>query len=435
MSRFALLMLVAFACPAVADDWPQYLGPKRDGVWRETGIIEKFPAGGPKKVWTMPVSGGYAGPAVADGRVFVTDRVTEPAEAERVFAFDAATGKELWKHEYPVKYTRIGYASGPRATPTVDGDRVYALGAMGNLNCLNAATGKTVWATNYIKDYNARTPIWGFASAPLIDGDKLLCVVGGKGGKVVVAFDKKTGKELWAAETLDETDSGYSPPVIYTFGKVRTLVIWHGAAVLGLDPETGKRLWKQEFKVNYALTAPMPRQAGDTLFVTAFYEGPMMLKIGGTAPEILWRGKGRSERPEGSDKLHSIIPTPAIQDGHIYGVGSYGELRCLKLDTGERVWETRKPTVGTATEEGKPTRWGNLFLTEHADRFFLFNEQGELIIAKLSPKGYEEIDRAKILEPTNKLAGRLTVWTPPAFAGKKMYVRNDKELVCVDLAK
>jgi len=436
MSRFALLLSVAFACPAVADDWPQYLGPKRDGVWHETGIVEKFPAGGPKKVWTMPVSGGYAGPAVADGKVFVTDRVTDPAEAERVFAFDANSGKELWKYEYPVKY-RVQYAVGPRATPTVDGDRVYALGAMGELTCLNTATGKKVWAKNYVKDYDARTPIWGFAAAPLIDGDNLICLVGGKGGKVVVAFDKKTGKERWASQTLDETDCGYCPPVIYTFGKVRTLVIWHGAAVVGLNPGTGERLWKQDFVSRYALTAPMPVQSGDTLFLTAFYNGPLMLKINGTTtPEVLWKGNGRSEKPEQSDKLHSIIPTPIIKDGHIYGVGSYGELRCLKLDTGERVWATRKPTTGTPTEEGKPVRWANAFLTVQGDRFFLFNDRGELIIAKLNPKGYEEIGRAKLLEPTTKGGGAgPVVWVPPAFAGKKVYVRNDKELVCYDLAK
>jgi outer membrane protein assembly factor BamB len=129
------------------------------------------------------------------------------------------------------------------------------------------------------------------------------------------------------------------------------------------------------------------------------------------------------------------MPTPFIADAHIYGVCSYGELRCLTADKGERVWETRKPTVGKPDEEGKPTRWGNAFLTPNGDRFFLFNEQGELVIARLTPKGYEEIDRAAILKPTNKLAGRPVVWVHPAYAGKKVYVRNDQELVCVDLAK
>jgi outer membrane protein assembly factor BamB len=129
------------------------------------------------------------------------------------------------------------------------------------------------------------------------------------------------------------------------------------------------------------------------------------------------------------------MPTPFIVGDYIYGVCSYGELRCLKVSTGERVWETRKPTVGTPSEEGKPTRWGNAFLVQNGDRFFLFNEKGELVIAKLTPKGYEEMDRAAIVKPTNKLAGRPVVWVYPAFADKKMYVKNDEELVCIDLAK
>jgi hypothetical protein len=206
--------------------------------------------------------------------------------------------------------------------------------------------------------------------------------------------------------------------------------------IVGLDPETGKRLWFQPYDVKYALTAPTPRQLGDKLFVTAFYEGPMMMQVGGSQPvSVLWKGNGKGETPEKSDKLHSIMPTPFIVGDYIYGVCSYGELRCLKVSTGERVWETRKPTVGTPSEEGKPTRWGNAFLVQNGDRFFLFNEKGELVIAKLTPKGYEEMDRAAIVKPTNKLAGRPVVWVYPAFADKKMYVKNDEELVCIDLAK
>ena len=433
---FTLLLTVP-AASAFADDWPQYLGPQRDGVWREKGIIDKFPEGGPKQLWSEAVGAGYGGPSVQNGKVFVADRVQpEGKSIERVLCFNADTGKPLWKHEYDCPYTKVGYASGPRCTPLADGEFVYALGTMGDLRCLEAATGKLVWSKNYVKDYSARIPIWGFASHPVIEGDKLICVTGGSGGNLVVAFDKKTGKQLWNSQSLEGTDCGYAAAMIYDFNKVRTLVVWHGKAIVGLDPETGKRIWIQPFDVRFALTAPTPRQLGDKLFVTAFYEGPMMLKIGTSeTPEVLWRGKGKSERPEQSDKLHSIMPTPFIKDGHIYGICSYGELRCLKVETGERLWETRKPTVGSKTEEGKPTRWGNAFIVEHEDRYFLFNEQGELVIAKLSPKGYEEIDRAKIVKPTNKLAGRPVVWVYPAFAGKRMFVRNDEALVCVDLGK
>jgi len=440
-----LLMLPHFAS---ADDWPQWLGPKRDGVLRETDLVQTFPEKGLKRLWANLIGPGYSGPAVADGRLFVMDRelakdAKNPASGfqkpevlgqERILCYDANTGKELWTHSYDCTY-KVQYGSGPRCTPTVDGELVYCLGTMGDLRCLEVATGKLVWSKNFVKDFNARVPIWGFASHPLVDGDKLVCLTGGDESQLVIAFDKKTGKELWKSQSL-MADCGYCPPMIYTFAGVRTLVIWHSRACVGLNPETGKRLWSQPFDVKAALTTPTPRQLGDKLFITAFYEGPMMLDLSKPGEvKIDWKGNGKGETPEKTDKLHSIMATPFIKDGYIYGVCSYGELRCLKADTGERVWETRKATVGTATEEGAPTRWGNAFLIENEDRFFIFNERGWLINAKLTPKGYEEISRTYIIVPSNKMAGRPVVWSHPAFANKKMYVRNDAELVCVDLAK
>jgi outer membrane protein assembly factor BamB len=451
--RFALLSCAAAltAAPAVADDWPQWHGPQRDGVWRETGILDRFPDGGPKVAWRVPVGAGYSGPAVAAGKVYVTDYVlgggqTVPETGfakptvtgvERVLCLDEKTGAVVWKHEHARTYKNLQYASGPRTTPTVDGDRVYSLGAMGDLLCLDAGSGSVVWKKDFLADYNARLPVWGFAGHPLVDGDKLICVTGGDENRLVIAYDKKTGKERWTSQTLTETDVGYTPPVIFEFNGRRTLIVWHGRAVVGLDPETGKRFWSQPFVTKAQLTAPMPRKLdGDRLFVTAFYDGAMMLKINPNGPpSVLWKGRGKSERPDDTDTLHSIMPTPFVVGDHIYGVCSYGELRCLKADTGERVWATRKPTVGTPADEGKPTRWGNAFLVQNGDRFFLFNEKGELVIAKLSPAGYEELDRAKVIAPTNRMAGRPVVWSQPAFAGKRVFVRNDQELVCYDLAR
>ena len=435
--RIAFLMTALVAAPLCADDWPQFLGPQRDGIWRETGILEKFPEGGPKKLWSAKIGGGYGGPSVAGGKVFVADySKNDDVGVERVVCFDAKTGAELWATRYPVSYKIPGgYSSGPRCTPLIDGEFVYHVGAMGDLMCLALKDGEKIWSKNFVADYKAKVPIWGFASHPILDGDKLICVTGGTAENLVIAYDKKTGKELWQSQEITG-DCGYAAVMIYDFDKVRTAVVWHQSAVVGLDPETGKRLWKYDFPVKFALTAPTPRQYGtDKLFITAFYDGPVLLKIAGDKAMPVWKGKSASEQADKTDGLHSIMPTPFIVDGHIYGVCSYGELRCLKADTGERLWSTRKPTVGTPMEEGKPTRWGNAFLVRHEDRFFIFNEKGELVIAKLTPKDYEEIDRAAIVAPTNKDAGRKTVWVHPAFAGKKMYVRNDIELVCVDLAK
>jgi outer membrane protein assembly factor BamB len=447
-----LLAFVVLSClgpGARADDWPQWLGPQRDGVWREKGILDKFPKGGPKVRWRAPVGGGYAGPAVAGGRVYVTDRVLAPGvkddsnpfkkarspSKERVLCLDEASGKVLWKREYDCTYT-IQYPSGPRATPLVHAGKVYTLGAMGDLRCLDVRDGKLLWSKNFVKDYDARLPIWGFSAAPLLDGDRLICLVGGK-GSAVVAFDKDTGREKWKALTLDSADVGYCAPMIYTVGGTRQLIVWHPESVNGLNPETGKPYWSQEWLIRANMTIPTPRLVGDQLFLTCFYNGSMMLRLtGGAAPtaKVLWQSRSRSEFPKDTDKLHGVMCTPFLKEGHIYGVCSYGQLRCLDVKDGRRVWEDLK---ASGCDAG-PERWANAFLVPQGDRFFIANEKGDLIIARLTPRGYEEIDRAHILDATNQLGGfggrRKVVWSHPAFANKAMYARNDKEIVCVSLA-
>ena len=420
-ARLCLLFLTTFSI--LADDWPQWLGPQRDGVWREEGIVEKFD-GAPKLRWKADIGGGYAGSAVAGGRVFVTDRQRAKG-TERVLCFNEADGRPLWMHEYPCAY-RVSYSAGPRCTPTVDGDRVYTLGAMGNLFCLSVKDGKVLWQHDFKKDFGAKTPIWGFAAHPLVDGDKLICLVGGKQG-TTMAFNKMTGKVIWAA--LPGPDLGYCPPMIFKAGGQRQLIIWHPRALNSIDPETGKVYWTEPFRIRSGLSIPTPRLHGDLLFVTSFYNGPLMMRLDKNKPKatVAWRATGRSER--NTEQLHAIIATPFIEDGHIYGVCSYGQFRCLKAATGERVWESLKPVTG------KVGRWANAFLVKHRDRFFIHNEKGDLIIAKLSPKGYQEISRAKLIEPTNRAAGRQLVWSHPAFANRSIYLRNDKEVRCYSLAK
>lgn len=433
---FAALALAGVANTR-ADDWPQWLGPQRDGVWRESGIVEKLPEGGPKLRWRQPLGAGYSGPAVANSRVYVMDRVREesnsPGEnfrrgtipgSERVLCLDEATGEIVWKYEYDCPYD-VSYPAGPRVTPLVAGGRVYTLGTEGNLFCLDAKSGKVVWAREFKKDYNVQTPMWGFSANPLLDGNKLICLARGN-GTTVVAFDKDTGRELWRA--LSAREPGYCAPVIYEAGGKRQLIVWHPEALNSLDPETGRVHWSEPFNARSGLTIAMPRKHGNLLFVSSFYNGSLMMQLDDKRPaaKVLWRGKSNSEK--NTDGLHSLIPTPFIEDGHIYGVCSYGQFRCLKADTGERVWETFEPVVG------RPERWATAFIVKHRDRFFLFNELGELIIAKLSPDGYREISRARLLEPANTDPRRSVVWSHPAFAHRSVYARNDKEIVCYSLA-
>jgi hypothetical protein len=252
-SIMVLVVWVLLGTAGYGNDWPQWLGPQRDAIWTETGILDKFPADGPSVRWRTKIGGGYAGPAVAGGRVYVTDRLLPESRSnpkdpfdrgkipgtERVLCLDETNGQILWKHEYDCPYD-LSYPAGPRATPVVHDGKVYTLGAIGHLFCLDAESGKVVWSRELKKDYGIETPLWGFAAHPLIDGQKLICLVGGE-GSTAVAFDKDSGQEIWRA--LKAKEPGYCPPMIYEAGGKRQLIIWHPESINSLDPATGKLYW------------------------------------------------------------------------------------------------------------------------------------------------------------------------------------------------
>lgn len=440
-----LLMLLALGCPwaaqARAEDWPHWLGPTRDNVWQTRGIAEQFPEGGPKIRWRAPLGGGYAGPAVAEGRVYVMDYQTKGGDAtpdpnkrndldgsERVICLDSATGREIWTHEYACPY-KISYPCGPRTTPAVDGDRVYTLGAEGNLLCLNTADGKVIWQHDFKQDYGIEAPQWGFCSHPLIDGDTLYMIAGGQ-GSTAVAFDKFTGKERW--RSLSAKEPGYSAPMLIEAGGRRQLIIWHAESINGLDPQTGETFWSVPLAPDFGMAIMVPRQQGELLFACGIRQAALLLKLATDKPdaEEVWRGT-----PETA--LYSVCMTPFIDGETMYGVDRLGQLRGIKLATGERLWETLAPTTGE-----RPQNSGTAFLVKVADaahpstsRYVLFNERGDLILADLTPEGYTERSRAHLLEPTGDAFGRLVVWSQPAFAERAVFARNDKEMVCAELGE
>jgi outer membrane protein assembly factor BamB len=432
MKPFALAFAIALASAqaAVADDWPQWMGPQRDNIWREEGLIEKFPEGGPKILWREPVAGGYAGPAVVDGRVFLMDYVTDDAVkidnfdrkassgTERVLCLDEATGEVLWKHEYPVTYT-ISYPAGPRCTPTVHEGKVYALGAEGNLACLDANTGDLVWSKDFHTDYSTKSALWGYASHPLIDGDNLICVVGGEGSHVV-AFDKNTGSERWKALTSPE--QGYSPPTIFDAGGVRQLILLRPNAVTAVDPATGEEYWSVDYEATSNSIIMSPVLEGDLLYAGGFNNKSLLLKLAHDKPEaeIVWRDRG-------PNAISPINVQPYAEEGVLYGFDQKGVLRAIELESGKKLWETPKPV------SDRPQNSGTAFIVRQGERHWLFNDSGELIIANITREGYEEVDRAKVIEPTNNAFGRDVVWSMPAFANRHAYIRNDEECICVDL--
>ena len=436
-----VLLLLCQASWIHADDWPQWMGPERDGVWRETGIVARLPENGPELRWKTEIGAGYAGPAVVGDRVFVADRILKPDAAnpddpfvrageiagwERLLCLDDETGEVVWSYENDVAYT-VSYAAGPRATPTVVDGRVYVLGAEGHLTCLEADSGDSVWQVHFETAFGTKTPVWGFASSPLVYGDSVVCLVGGE-DTGVVAFNKHTGERQWANLTAQEP--GYCPPRLLNWNDQERLLIWNPEGLYALDPTSGATQWEYPWKLRYGLSIPLPRVVDNKIFLTAFYNGSALLELAedGSGVSEIWKSPKVSEKD--TTYLHSIMSTPVIDNGYIYGCCSYGQFRCLSLEDGERQWESLEFTT-----VDREQRWGNAFITKQEDRYFLFNERGELLIATLASEGYDIHSRAKLLEPNSvDLRQRKIVWSHPAYANKNIYARNDSEIVSYSLA-
>ena len=420
-----LCFLVAnFASTLRADDWPQWRGQNRDGRWNEDGLVERFEKPQLDIKWRVPIGSGYSGPTVSQGRVFVMDRLTDPKQVERILCVDESTGKILWTHEYDCVYT-ISYEAGPRASVTIHKGRAYAIGAMGHCHCLDVESGEVLWMRDLNKDYEIKMPIWGIAGSPLIFKDMVILQIGGKEA-CVVALDLASGAERWTALT---DRAGYSAPILIAQGDRPVVACWTGDSVAGLSPNDGEVYWRIEWKPrNMPIGIATPIVEGNQLFVSSFYDGSHMITLSADKPsaETKWLRVGANERR--TDALQSIISTPLFLGDHIYGVDSYGELRCLIAENGDRVWEDQ-----TATPRA---RWSNIHFVQNGDKIWMFNERGELIISKLSPEGFEEISRAKLIEPTtDQLRQRNGVcWAHPAYANRHVFARNDRELVAADLS-
>jgi outer membrane protein assembly factor BamB len=332
----------------------------------------------------------------------------------------------LWTRAWDADYGGMSYPNGPRATPTVDGERVYVVGASGSLLCLDAGSGDVVWKRDYARDYGTQIPTWGIASAPLVDGERLVVLAGGQPDAKVLALDKRTGREIWRALPSD-SEPGYAQPVIVEASGVRRLIIWHPTGVASLDPATGRLQWQQPFTVRMGMTLATPVVSDNRLLVSSFFNGSMLLDLMGRR---IWQGKSDSEIE--TDGLHAVINTPVIDGEHVYGFCSYGQFRCLSLKTGERVWETTEVMQEKA-------RWASGFIVRNRDRYFINTDRGDLVMARLSPRGYDEIGRTPLIKPTsnpgNRRARGAVNWSHPAYANGHVIARNDEEIVSRSLEK
>jgi outer membrane protein assembly factor BamB len=421
----AFLLLISGCHAQEGQEWPDWRGEGRNGIWHEKNIISKFPGREIRLKWRTPLGSGYCGPTVSGGRVYVTDRVTDPEELERIRCFDSETGRELWTYTYDCRYEGVGYQAGPRASVVIDQGWAYALGTMGHLHCLDAVTGQLLWGKDMNSEYEIHMPIWGIAAAPLVVDDKLILHIGGSNKACIVALDKKSGEEIW---TASGDNASYTAPYLTTQAGRKVVVVWTGDHLNGLAPETGEIYWKIPFKIRMHMGISTPVRYENYLFVSGFFDGSLLAEISDTAmtAKVKWMRRGANERD--TDALHCCINTPVIRDGYIYGIDAYGEIRCLELQTGDRVWEN--------TSVVNINRWANVHFVQNGEITWMFNEHGELIISRLSPDGFKEISRARLIEPTTGQLNRQgtgVTWTHPAFAGRHVYVRNDRELVCANL--
>jgi outer membrane protein assembly factor BamB len=413
-----LIGITLLASIALADDWPQWRGPQRDGVWREQGIVEAFPADGLKIAWRAQAGGGWSSPVVAEGRVFVADsELVQPKARERVRCFDAATGKVLWTYAYDVKYPDWAFTEdqngGPTSTPAVADEKVYALGANGEVMCLAAATGELLWRKDLGTDYEVES--FSCRASPLIDGDLVILFTGGKPDACVLALDRHTGREVWKA--LNESVAN-SSPIIITAGGKRQLIVWTGDSVTSLDPASGATYWREPLTTSSSDDNATPVCDGGRLLISG-----LMFKLDADKPaaSVVWpENRGVTKR------VLSNTSTPLLAGDAIFSATNRGDLVCLDARTGRELWKTDKVT----DHKSGPS----IHLTPNGDAAFLYTNRGELIRARLTPAGYEELSRSRLIEPVYSFGGRKVTWSPPAYANRRVFVRNEREIVCASLA-
>lgn len=426
------VMLAAMPIASRGEDWPKWRGMRGDGSWQGPRLPERWPEGGLRVVWSQPIGSGYAGVSVADGRVYTMDlespidRTQTVAEdqtdgRERVHCFDAKTGQPLWCHSYPVRYGKLDYGNGPRCTPTIHEGKVYTLGAVGHLLCLDAQTGQVLWQRDTVRQDGAVVPTWGFAASPVIDGKRVIVHVGARPGGCVIAYDRHTGQEIWRSL---EDPAGYCTPVFINAPSGRQLIVWTPKHIHGLEAETGKPLWKVPYDVRYGVSIATPIYHEGLLFVTGYWDGSKAIRLGQqpTDAELAWTDNRH---------LRGLMAQPLYRDGLVYSFDKQFGLTCFDLKTGKKLWDDENQLTPAGRNPHASVIW-----LKGTDRILALNAVGELIQARLSERGYEELSRTKVLN------GR--VWSHPAFAGRFLFAHTDgaenwrnsgpHHLLCVELA-
>jgi outer membrane protein assembly factor BamB len=415
LSRWAVSVSLFLGCTAVlavprgkdakpnAHDWPQWQGPDRTARSTETGLLPSWPKAGPELAWTVTGLGtGFSTPSIAAGRIFT---MGNRDQTEYVIALDEQNGKELWAAAVgPVRHGGGGYP-GPRCTPTVDGDILYALGLNGDLVCLEAAKGKERWRKSLTKDFGGGVPGWGYSESPLVDGDKLICTPGGKKA-TLVALNKKTGETIWTAQVPQGDGAQYSSVVATAVAGKRQYVQFLRGGVVGVAADDGKFLWRYNQPANGTANCSTPVCLGSYVFAASGYG------TGGGLTELTPNGDGAFKATEVYFTKHmkNHHGGMVLVDGYLYG-SNEGLLACLEYKTGKVMWEQRNPGKGSIA---------------YADgRLYYRNEGGSIFLVEANPKKYVELGQFKQPERSRRPA-----WPHPVIANGKLYIRDQDKLFC-----
>jgi outer membrane protein assembly factor BamB len=396
-SAIILLGLSAEIAAQAGGNWPQWRGPNRDGISQETGLLKQWPTDGPPLAWKAAGAGtGYSSLAIANGRIFTMGL---RGDREYVIAFDVATGKQVWATAHGGAY-RDSRGDGPRGTPTVEGESVYALGGNGDLSSLDAKTGRVNWTVNILQKFGGSNPQWGISESPLILGEKLLVNAGGPGASVI-ALNKKDGALIWKSES---DPAGYSSAMPVKVNNTTQVVFFTHRRALGLDPATGKLLWEYPRASNDVANVATPVVRGNRVFVSSDYgtgAGLIEVKADGKAQEVYFTKEMRNHHSS------SIL----IGD-YLYGFSS-GILTAMRFDTGEVAWRDRSVGKGSLVYAD-----GNLYA---------LSENGVVGLVEASPAAYREKGRFRIKQES------LPTWTHPVIAGGRLYLRDQDTIYAFDV--
>lgn len=393
------LLSVAVLLAARGEDWPQFRGPERNGISRETGWAFQWPEAGPKIAWRTKVGLGYSSFVVAQGRAYTAGHADGK---DTIFCFDAAEGKEVWKHSYKSELGNKYFQGGTTGTPTVDGNHLYWLSRWGDLFCFEAATGKILWEKNIRKETGMPLPDWGFTGAPYVHKNLIILNVGEAG----MGLEKETGRIAWKSAS---GKAGYSTPLPLKTGAEPLVVFGSAESYVAINPETGAEAWRVPWTTQYGVNAADPIISGDKMFISTGYgEGAGLFDLSAKPPKRIWTSK----------ILRTQLNAGVLYEGHVYGTdgdtGDRASLKCVNFLTGQEVWS--EPNIGTG---GVSAADGKLIV---------LSAQGELMVLPASTIGFQPTARAQVLGGTS--------WTSPILANGRIYCRNSGgDVACVDVSK